>query len=657
MQEIVASFRLRLTTAPQPVALALGRICRHPNSKELIEAALKAGEVLARYVAALAVSSFCARQDADAKIPSELNEFRGNLSFGHFLAVLKGVARSAAVHPLKANLEAAFGPDTDGEKAFDKLVGLRNEQGHSLSTITDAKAEHILEHDQPLENLAAAVQACHRLLDLPLFLLEEQRMVRRVVQGRRLLLMGEAEPHPDFIDLESPLGDEDKQLYVALRTGALRLPPFLLWDIVKARQSYGIYLLHGAEEKKLKYLTVHNDSKSLNALPVLTAHNDGNEPVDPVVEFGKLVNGGLRPVEMASLKDGGDLLSEWLAMRKVRLEMAQPPIGPIPWGELDDKTLAWYDAKLKGGAKPEGKEKRPGLVMVKMLLDGRETLTNDEIRQLVLLFGKPKAVAARVKRPLVDCRARRQESEERWDERKESSANVIESLKVAVEFFSRHIAVEGATLDGLQGTSGNADYLAMREALVNLFIHQDYGYAGLAGQVEIRDERTIFFNAGASLVSPEGLLDGGKSTSRNAVISRALKLIGFAELSGSGLYAVHKLWRKTHGVPPKIESNTAANTFTLTFEWLLLTEEVDEFWKEKLGVKVTAKQADIISRLAKDGTMTLEQIAVAGKLEASDVKVAIDYLALQGLVEESDGTFTLRADLVQLAAIRGQASS
>ena len=74
-------------------------------------------------------------------------------------------------------------------------------------------------------------------------------------------------------------------------------------------------------------------------------------------------------------------------------------------------------------------------------------------------------------------------------------------------------------------------------------------------------------------------------------------------------------------------------------------------------MKVTAKQADIISRLAKDGTMTLEQIAVAGKLEASDVKVAIDYLALQGLVEESDGTFTLRADLVQLAAIRGQASS
>jgi predicted HTH transcriptional regulator len=188
--------------------------------------------------------------------------------------------------------------------------------------------------------------------------------------------------------------------------------------------------------------------------------------------------------------------------------------------------------------------------------------------------------------------------------------------------------------------------------LVNLFIHQDYTHPGQAGQVEIRDERTIFYNAGASLVSPEGLLDGGKSTSRNAIISRALRLIGFAELSGSGLYAVHKLWRKERRVPPKIESSTEANTFTLTFEWLLSVEEVDEFWKEKLGVKLTRKQADVISRLAKDRTLSLEEIAVASEQNATDAKAAIEYLILQGMVEESRGKFTLRPDLIELAAGR-----
>ena len=94
--------------------------------------------------------------------------------------------------------------------------------------------------------------------------------------------------------------------------------------------------------------------------------------------------------------------------------------------------------------------------------------------------------------------------------------------------------MEGATIDGLQATAGSADYIAMREALVNLFIHQDYTNGGVSGQVEIREDRTIFHNAGISLVSAEGLVDGGKSTSRNSIISRALRLIGFAELAGPG---------------------------------------------------------------------------------------------------------------------------
>src|SRR2546428_2181875 len=138
MESSIAAFRLRLSTVPQPVALALGRICRHPDSKELLEAALKAGEVLARYLTAIAVSSFCARDDAAAQVPNELNEFRGNLSFGHFLSALKGIARSPVAHPLRAEFEVAFRIDSDGDRGFDKLVQLRNELGHKLSAITEA---------------------------------------------------------------------------------------------------------------------------------------------------------------------------------------------------------------------------------------------------------------------------------------------------------------------------------------------------------------------------------------------------------------------------------------------------------------------------------------------------------------------------------------
>ena len=111
MEEALSLLRQRIVTAPQPVALALGRVCRHHGNAELVESCLKGGEILARYLASLVVSSFCAREDAACPVCEELKDFRGNLSFGHFLNVLKGIARIDSTHPLQMYLKAGFGPD------------------------------------------------------------------------------------------------------------------------------------------------------------------------------------------------------------------------------------------------------------------------------------------------------------------------------------------------------------------------------------------------------------------------------------------------------------------------------------------------------------------------------------------------------------------
>jgi hypothetical protein len=637
MKEALSFLRQRIVTAPQPVALALGRVCRHNGNAELVESCLKAGEILARYLAALAISSFCSREDTACPVCEEVKDFRGNLSFGHFLNVLKGIARIAPSHPLQAYLTAAFGPQKDGEIALEKLVEIRNQQGHGLATLTDARANQILERQQPLNRLVEVVKACQGLLDHPLFLLEDQHYEKKVFRGRRLLLMGDGEPTPDLIELEKGL-DETRALYLGIKGGALRLPPFLLWDMVQARASFGLYLLHRAGAEKLEYLTVFDDELV--------------RP-DARTDFETLRLGGLRPAEKVLLVDGGDLFFDWIQTKKVREKAAQPNFGSIPWNVLSEATLKWYENLLKGSEKP----KKPGSMMVKALLDGRDILSTEEIHQIVILFGKEKAVAALVRRAIVDCRALNQDSEKRWDERKESLANLLDSLRVAIDFFSRHVGIDGATIDGLQATAGSADYIAMREALVNLFIHQDYTNAAVAGQVEIREDRAMFHNAGMSLVSSEALVDGGKSTARNSVISRALRLIGFAELAGSGLYAVHKAWRKARRCPPKIESNAEANTFTLTLDWRPLAENVDEFWKQKLGVKLSAEQAGILSLLATPELFTLDQIASSTGLYLSEAEAATDYLKLQGLITESEGKFALRQDLAVLAANREKSSA
>jgi predicted HTH transcriptional regulator len=659
MEEALSAFRAALVAFPQPVASTLGTVCRQHDDKELIEATLKAGEVLARYLAALAVSSFCARDDASAEVPKELLSFRGNLSFGHFIGALKGIARSEANHPLRFHLTKAFGPmgadDSQkgedagneqepvkkGERAFDQLVALRNELGHQLSTITSWKAKQIIEKHRPLESLRDALNSSGSMLGLPLFILEEQRLVRKSLLARRLMLMGEGEPTPDSIELDAAL-EEDNQLYVGLKTGALLLPPFLLWEIVRERANFGVYLLHRSDLKKLTYLTVHDEELSSTKL---------------VPEFEVLMTGGRRPVEPVAIKDQGDLFSEWDDIKKLRAKTVQADFGVIPWRDLNDLTLQWYDGLLKGSETGKKEQARPGSRMLKMLLDRREVLPRNEIQQLILLFGKDKAVARLVKRPLVDCRVRKRDTEQRWLERRESEKNVLESLKTTIDFFSRHVGVDGKTIDDLKATAGSADYIAMREALVNLFMHQDYTNAAVAGQVEINDDRTIFHNAGSSLVSLEGLVDGGKSTARNSLISRALRLIGFAELAGSGLYAVHTAWRKARRRPPKIDSNSVSNTFTLTLDWRPLEEQIDEFWMKKLGVKLSPEQVRVLSILVTPEPFTLDQIASASGLYLSDAESAIAYLKLQALIIETEGKLILRPDLSQLAANRGQPDS
>jgi hypothetical protein len=636
MQEALQFLRNKLFTLPQPVACALGRVCRNSGEQELVEFSVKAGEVLARYLAALALSSFCARDDEQNPVSLELETFTGPLSFGHFVSVLQVISRSSTTHPLKIYLKAGFGLGRPTETALENLLRIRNKHGHALEGLTVPKAKKIISIDQPLQSLVEAVKGSQGLLDHPLFLLEEQRFSKQVYTGRRLLLMGDSEPIPDKVELSTGL-DEIGIAYLGVKGGVLRLPPFLIWDIVEARSSFGVYLLHKIGETKTDYVTVFDDEREESTSELLV----------------RLTGGELQPMEKVFLKDGRDFFREWVQKKRALEQVAELSQGVIPWDSFDQATLKWYESRLK--VSDSVKPQKLGRRITQQLLDGRDVINPDEVGQLLILFGTRGAVTKRVRRPLIDCRARSTGSMERWNERVEGSDNVIQSLKQAIEFFSRHLGIDGATIDGLTATIGSADYIAMREALVNLFVHQDYNDASAAGQIDIRDDRTIFHNAGCSLVTTESLVEGGKSTSRNPLIGRALRLIGFAELAGSGLYAVHSAWRKARRRPPKIDSDSKANTFTLTLDWRALEEQIDEFWMKKLGVKLSPQQAAVLSILVTPEPFTLEQIASASGMYLSDAKAVIDYLKLQALIVTTEDKFGLRSDLYELAANRDEA--
>jgi hypothetical protein len=142
---------------PQPIALSCGRICRARNSQEQLDAILKCAETITRYLAAAAISSFSAREDANIAVPKGLSNFAGNLSFGHFLTAVQEIASINVPHPLKDALTAAFKSKKGGSGPADTsliaLLNLRNQLGHELMSISEAKATSIFKEKTPDEDL------------------------------------------------------------------------------------------------------------------------------------------------------------------------------------------------------------------------------------------------------------------------------------------------------------------------------------------------------------------------------------------------------------------------------------------------------------------------------------------------------------------------
>lgn len=618
---------------PSPLAMAVGRVSRARTEVEELDSVLRAGEVLTRYLAALALSSLEARKDNEgfADVQMALAAFNGSLSWGHFLTAIQVIGKSKVDHPLAQPFRGGFAKSSKGgakaDEAITALLNLRNEIGHNLSGMNRAKAQSLIQQWDPLGRFLEALDTVAPLTSLPLFLLEGQELKKKQIIGRRLLLMGDREPIPDEIQLEEGLEDSSL-LYLGLRKGALCLDPFLRWDIIGSRSTYGVFMLHRIQEDGVSYHSIDDDAcQGLGVFPSCLGVSEEIE----------------RAIEPVKLADGRSFFQEWKEENNLRTKKAELEESVPPWNRFDSGAMKHF-AQLVGDGEDD-----PKAIIRSELLDGRDALNSEDNFQLCLLFGDDDLIQELVARTMLDCRATKRESEERWIERVESSSNVLACLATAIDFFSRHVgAGDAVTIDGLKATSGTADYIAMREALVNLFIHQDYQDKRTVAQVVTSEDRTEFHNAGHALVNQRALLEGGKSTSRNPIIARALRLMGFAELAGTGLASVQRAWRQARRRPPVFESDEAQNSFSLRLDWRELPENVDEDWNKRIGVKITAEQAEILSLLADGDSFTKPEIVSATGQYLEDTDTNLRKLKQQGLIIDEDDRFRMAEHLLEL---------
>ncbi len=144
----LAFFRSAELLYPHPVAVACGNILRSRSQESLVDAVVKAGEVLARYLAVVGLASYANRAGDDDGPAISPEDFSGPLAFGTFLDCARDLATCEADHPLKSQLAAGLAPKGKGRQkregtasqGLGQILELRNQLGHDLASLSAARA-------------------------------------------------------------------------------------------------------------------------------------------------------------------------------------------------------------------------------------------------------------------------------------------------------------------------------------------------------------------------------------------------------------------------------------------------------------------------------------------------------------------------------------
>jgi len=124
-------------------------------------------------------------------------------------------------------------------------------------------------------------------------------------------------------------------------------------------------------------------------------------------------------------------------------------------------------------------------------------------------------------------------------DRKEYTGDLFSQLEQTEAFIKNHIHLRGE-IKGLQRTDTyEIPATALREALINAFVHRDYTNRG-------RDIKVGIYDDIVNIVSPGGFPSGithttlgeGRSEIRNRTIARVFKELGYIEQWGSGLQRI-----------------------------------------------------------------------------------------------------------------------
>ena len=328
---------------------------------------------------------------------------------------------------------------------------------------------------------------------------------------------------------------------------------------------------------------------------------------------------------------------------------------------FDVESIKWYRAMYEG---------RPGnrsyaslsdvgfLEQMGLVVEGADGQL--PTRAAILLFGANPRFRQLLPRPVVDCQRYHSPKEmadtgERWFDRLVLEENLIRTWRALIDdwysrFAEHPFQVDAATL---QRNDRPPDYLAFREAMVNMVVHQDYAEQGRKAVIRHYADQTVFWNPGDAFATDADLLEPGEKDVRNPRLALAFRRIGLSENAGWGLRDVFRNWQQLGNVPPTITNDKRHKSFELALVKEALLSERQRVFQASLGVELTEAQARAFAFACRERQVTLAQIKVVTSLPLPDAVTVANGLVAQALLKEVvPGKYVLAAHLrEQLAAI------
>jgi len=319
---------------------------------------------------------------------------------------------------------------------------------------------------------------------------------------------------------------------------------------------------------------------------------------------------------------------------------------------FDEETIRWYQDQFFR-RNPEQEEISDP---IEFLLNWNYVVEQNHrmlpTRAGVLLFGKARYVRQLLPRPVLDYQRidttfELWSPEERWHDRYIFEENIFQTWRGLVVRYMR-IAEHPFSLDPdtLRRNDDPPDYVAFREAAINLLVHQDYGDHGRKASIKLFTDRTIFWNPGDAFSTEAELLDPTEKEVRNPSIIKAFRRIGLSDQAGTGIRSIYRNWHELGRMPPQIRNDKARKQFELVlFNKLLITERTLKF-QRSLGVTLSAEQAEVLALAVEQKRITLTDIRGLVGGTYREAKAAADYLVQQQLLEMLDDTlFEIPDDL------------